>query len=97
MRSKSKTKTKVEPLIDSQNMQVEEEEQMCEILNQYFSSVFTLERPEGLMELENRLNRQKVASNLNKILITEEIVNKKLCSLKINKAHGGQWHGISHP
>ena len=79
MRSKSKTKTKVGPLIDSQNMQVEEEEQMCEIQNQYFSSVFTLERLEGLMELENRLNREKVASNLNKILITEEIVNKKLC------------------
>ena len=45
--SKSKTKTKVGPLIDSQNMQVEEEEQMCTILNQYFSSVFTLERPEA--------------------------------------------------
>ena len=58
MRSKSKTKTKVRPLIDSQNMQVEEEEQMFEILNQYFSSVFTLERPEGLMELENRLNQE---------------------------------------
>ena len=69
MRSKSKTKTKVEPLIDSQNMHVkeEEEEQICEILNQYFSSVFTLERPEGLMELENRLNQEKVASNLNKV------------------------------
>ena len=52
---------------------------MCEILNKYFSSVFTLERPEGLVELENRLNREKVASNLNKVLITEEIVNKKVC------------------
>ena len=79
MRSKSKTKTKVGPLIDSSNMQVEEEDEMCEILNKYFSSVFTLERPEGLMELENRLNQEKVASNLNKVLITEEIVNKKLC------------------
>ena len=77
--SKSKTKTKVGPLIDSQNMQVGEEEQMCEILNKYFSSVFTLERPECLMELENRLNQEKVASNLNKVLITEEIVYKKLC------------------
>ena len=38
--SKSKTKTKVRPLIDSQNMQVEEDEQMCEILNKYFSYVF---------------------------------------------------------
>ena len=52
VRSKSKTKTKVGPLIDSQNMEVEEEEQTCEIQNQYFSSVFTLQRPEGLMELE---------------------------------------------
>ena len=55
-------------------MQVEEEEQMCEILNQYLSSVFTLERTEGLMELENRLNQEKVAFNLNNVLITEEIV-----------------------
>ena len=88
MCSKSKTKTKVGPLINSQNMQVEEDEQMYAILNQYVISVFTLNRQEGLMELENRLNQENVASNLNKVLITEEIVNKKLCSLKINKAHG---------
>ena len=69
-------------------MQVEEDEQMCEILNKYFSSVFTLERPEGLMELENRLNQEKVSSNLNKVIITEEIVYKNLCSLKSSKAHG---------
>ena len=62
VRSKRKTKTKVGPLIDSQNMhmmQVEEEERMCEILNQYFSFVFTLERPEGLMKLKIRLNQKK--------------------------------------
>ena len=78
MHSKSKTKTKVGPLIDSQNMQVEEEEQMSEILNKYFSSIFTLERPEGLMELENTFNQEKVAFNLNKVLITEEIVYTKI-------------------
>ena len=93
VRSKSKTKTKVEPLIDSQNMQVKEEDQMCEILNKYFSSIFTLERPEGLMEPENRLNQEKVASNLNKVIITEEIVYTKLCSLKSNKAHGDDGMG----
>ena len=66
---------------------------MCEILNKYFSSVFTLERPEGLMELENMLNQEKVAANLNKVIITEEIVYTKLFSLKSNKAHGddGMW------
>ena len=87
VRSKNKTKIKVGTLIDSSNMQVEEEEQMCKIINQYCSSVFTLERLEGLMKLENRLNQEKVASNLNKVLITKEIVNKTLCSLKSNKAH----------
>ena len=45
------------------------------------------------MELENRLNQEKVASNLNKVLITEEIVHKKLRSLKINKAHGDDGMG----
>ena len=45
------------------------------------------------MELENVLNQEKVASNLNKVLITEEIVYKKLCSLKINKAHGDDGMG----
>ena len=38
-------------------------------------------------------NRKKVASNPNRILTTEEIVTKKLCSLKINKAHGDDGMG----
>ena len=39
------------------------------------------------MKLENRLNQEKVAPNLNKVLITEEIIYTKLCSFKSNKAH----------
>ena len=69
-------RAKLKLKLDSQNMQVEEEEQMCEILNKYFSSVFTLERPEGLIKLENRLNQDKVASNLNKVIITDEMYIK---------------------
>ena len=45
------------------------------------------------MELENRLNKKKVASNLNKVLITEEILSNKLCSLKSNKVHGDDGMG----
>ena len=45
------------------------------------------------MELENRLNQENVASNLKKIIITEEIVYKKLCSLKSNKAPGDDGMG----
>ena len=86
--TKSKTKTEIGPLIDLQNVQVEEEEKRYQILNNYFSSVFTLERPEGLMELANRLSKEKVASNLNKVLIQKKIVANKLCTLKSNKARG---------
>ena len=39
------------------------------------------------------LNQEKVAPNLNKVLITEEIVNKKISSLKSNKAHGDDGMG----
>ena len=34
---------------------------------------------ESLMELENMLNQEKVASNLNNVIITQEIVYKNLC------------------
>ena len=66
-------------------MQVEDEEQICEIVNDYFSSVFTSERLEGLTVLENKLKRNKVSSNSNSMLITEELVY--LSSLKSNKVH----------
>ena len=62
MCSKCKTKITVRPLVDFSNMQVEDEEQMYKIVNQYFSSVFTLERPDGLLKLENRLKQEKVTS-----------------------------------
>ena len=69
-------------------MHVEEEEQMCDIPNQYLSAVFTFERPEGLMGLENRRNQKNVTSNLSKVLIAEEIVYIKIIPIDSNKAHG---------
>ena len=45
------------------------------------------------MFLDNRLNQEKVASNLNKVIITAEIVYTKLYSLNSNKAHGDDGMG----
>ena len=61
---------------------------MCNTLNEYFSSVFTSERLEGLAELDDKLKLNNVSTSLNDVRITEEIVYNKLCSLKTNKAHG---------
>ena len=80
-------------LANSSNMHVEDEEQMCKILNEYFSSVFTLERLHGFTLLENRLQQNNVLSYLNNVIITEEIVYKKLCSLKSYKARGDNGMG----
>ena len=50
--SRSKSKSKVGPFVNTLNMQVEDEERICEIINENFSSeftaVFTSERLEGL-------------------------------------------------
>ena len=51
---------------------------MCNILNEYFSSVFTSERLEGLMELDDKLKLNNVSTSLNDVRITEQIVYKKM-------------------
>ena len=60
---------------------------MTYILNEYFSSVFTAERLDGLTELDDKLKLNNVSTSLNDMWITEEIVYNKLCCIKTNKAH----------
>ena len=95
VRSKSKSKPKVGPLSDENKSIVDDDVQMCNILNEYFSSVFTSERLEGLMELDDKLKLNNVSTSLNDVCITEEIVYNKLCSLKTNKhMERMAWHRL---
>ena len=63
-------------------MQVEDDEEKSEILNDYFSSVFTTEKIERLPILENKLKGIMDENIFLNVLITEEIVYTKLSSLK---------------
>ena len=67
VRRKNKSKSKVGPIVNSLNMQMEDEEQTCEILNEYFSSAFRLlsQRLEGLTVLEIDLIIVNKMSSLN--------------------------------
>ena len=68
-------------------MQVKDDEEKSEILNDYFSSVFTTEKME-VTNLKNKLKGIMNGNILNNVLIAVEIVYKKLSSLQIIKAHG---------
>jgi len=78
-------KESVGPLKDGENQLVSDNEEMCEILNSYFGSVFTSKNVNNdLPEVRNTF----VEDNnhmLNNIEITQDIISSKLSKLKINK------------
>ena len=50
VRSKSKTRDTVGPLVDNTGRVVDDVKEICEFLNVYFSSVFTVENVNDLLE-----------------------------------------------
>ena len=88
VRSKSKVKDSVGPLKDSNGNLVSEKEEMCNLLNDYFGSVFTAENSlNELPEVKCFFNQDK-SHMLNNIVLTQEIISNKLSKLKVNKAPG---------
>jgi len=83
VRTKQRTKVKVGPLNDDKGGLITEDEEMCELLNTYFGSVFTVEDTSNLPEVTSRTNEK-----LNNIEITEEKVRNGLNKIKRNKSAG---------
>ena len=53
VRSKTKVKDAVGPLINSEGAKVTDREEMCSVLNEYFGSVFTEEMGEDMRAATN--------------------------------------------
>jgi endonuclease/exonuclease/phosphatase family metal-dependent hydrolase len=88
VRSKSKVKDSVGPLRDSDGQLVSEKEKMCNLLNEYFGSVFTTENSVNeLPEVKCFFNEDK-SHMLSNIVLTRDIISIKLSKLKVNKAPG---------
>jgi hypothetical protein len=91
VRSKSATKSKVSPLKDSQGNIVIEDIEICNVLNQYFSSVFTKENS-NCSDEDFPVLQDLFTGNPNDVLqnvdITVEAVWNKLKKLSANKAPG---------
>ena len=75
-------------LRDTSNQLVSDNEVMCEILNEYFGSVFTSEDDINALPEVKHIFDKDSNHMLSKIELTQDIIASKLSKLKINKAPG---------
>ena len=88
VRSKSKVKEVVGPLLDKKGEWVYDTNKKCDILNRFFASVFTEEKDTDKMpEVKQKFNKDS-DHMLKDIDITRDLVLTKLKRLKVNKAPG---------
>ncbi|HSZ24591.1 MAG TPA: reverse transcriptase family protein [Cytophagaceae bacterium] len=91
VRSKTKSKVKVGPLLNKNGKVIDDKREMCELLNDYFSSVFTLENRVNIPTTnakQNSCQPTKVIEELTNIDITEEKVLQAIKCLKKDKTRG---------
>jgi ribonucleases P/MRP protein subunit RPP40 len=88
--AKRKTKDIIGPLRDDNGQMIREDGMMANMLNSYFSEVFTKEDEMELEEVENKHTcKEREGSHvLEEILITEEKIEKAIDKLKSSKAAG---------
>jgi len=90
VRSKTRVKSTVGPLLDDNDVLVYDDQKMGELLNTFFASVFTKECQNNLPAVKNYFRGTPNGDNdkLCTFIITREMVRKKLINLKMNKAPG---------
>src|SRR5271163_986838 len=88
VRSKQRTKDKVGPLKDDGGNVIVEDGIAANILNDYFSSVFTIEDCTNIPVPEKLFKENLANEGLLQLDITAEMVENKLEKLKVNKCPG---------
>jgi len=87
VRSKSKTKAKVGPLKTNSGNLVVNNNEMCTVLNEFFSSVFVSEGSDNLPELDP-VFKDDPGNKLFDVCVDKDVVQACLLKLKSNKAAG---------
>lgn len=88
VRSKQRTKEKVGPLKDKRGQVISEDKAAANVLNDYFSSVFTTENYANMPVPIQSFNGDIQTEGLLDIKITEALVASKLEKLDVNKCPG---------
>jgi len=87
VKSKTRFKTTVGPLLDDNDVLVCNDKERGELLNEFFASVFTKKRQDDLPSIKKIFcgsNSEKLCS----FVISPDLVKAKLVKLKMNKAPG---------
>ena len=87
VRSKQKVQDKVGPLENNSENIISDGFQMAEILNEYFSSVFTTEDINSLPVPLTKFEGNK-SEHLGQLFVTPEMIAKKIKKMKDNKSPG---------
>lgn len=88
VRSKQRTRDKVGPLKNNLGKIVTDKEEAANLLNDYFSSVFTIEDCTKIPDPNLIFKGNSDSEGLNNMLITVQLVEKKLETIKVNKCPG---------
>ena len=86
--SKWRTKVKVGSLKDTAGNQISKDQETSEVLNNYFSSVFTEEDIVSMPNAKKIFKGNLDLERLNKVEIDENLVRYKLVELNVNKSPG---------
>ena len=87
VRSKTKTKQRVGPLLDNRGKLTDDKNSMCSILNEYFSTVFTVEDTSNIPELILRDDNYQpiiIQDKFTMIDINESTVLSAMANQKVN-------------
>ena len=87
VRSKQKVRDKVGPLENNSENIISDGFQMAEVLNEYFSSVFTTEDISSLPVPLTKFEGNK-SEHLGQLFVTPEMIAKKIKKMKDNKSPG---------
>ena len=87
VRSKQKVRDKVGPLENTSENIISDGFQMAEVLNEYFSSVFTTEDISSLQVPFTKFEGNK-SEQLGQLFVTSEMIAKKIKKMKDNKLPG---------
>jgi len=87
VRSVLKTKAVVGPLVDAEGYEVDEDSRTADLLNTYFSSVFTIEDA-GVIPVPDQVFVGEESDKLDSVSITRREICEKIDGLDRNKATG---------